>query len=1274
MGSDRARVTYDPRQQYRSVVMQQGRVTLEADWNEAQQIFAEEMRKEALDFVGPSGTPDNGYAIVPGQQPTHAPYDFSVQPGVMYVGGVRVELHDAVQYSNQPDWLDRGPEDPDWLDLAAVAAGRPKDEFVYLLLREQEVSAVEDPDLKDVALGGPDTAQRTRLLQRFPRVVCNGSTCDAGLAAAEAKWQTEGLVFHPDNMRLTSEASLQVHFSGQSQTDPCQPSAQGGYLAPDNQLIRVQISGIDSLTGRPKFLWGFDDASFLYRIDIDPNNPQSLILQSPPPDAAHQPVAGQAVEILRAAAELSNGGFVAALSGFAVTLDQAYDPDSQSIALPAGVSLPDDYLASTMSPPAPLFLRVWQQEVVFTPGNSAVLGNTGLQVTLWPGPLGVFHLGDYWMFAVRPATPQVVYPERCQASAQPPDGPRLWACPLGVIGWLRTIGTLAADCRNTFCTLVDACKKQQGCCTYTVGPQDLTGGATLQSVINKASRPTMLVQAAFAGAAGNNITVEISNLQPGATPPTFDLTVTETDIYQGVTVVGLPSTIGTESSGPNTGLAHVIANSVNAKLTPLNNQTVVFSGGQASAGAQANVRDSSNQTTAFILAARAPGTDGNVTQATISNVSGTTFDLSVTWQRKLPALNLATVFAAVQASLGYVIVASPPTTTAAALPSAGFTRLSGGADANPTAATSAATAQGAIFGNPATICLRPGVYSLPAPLTFGPEQSNITLEACATATLAADPQQSKNFAQGLIQITGAANITLRGITFALPRVTLSQTGLNLANLSANSLASIGEQVLLSLDAAIGMMVTGASGLDVQDCVFHYPQLLPNELLYAVGIFAGADCSAVTLKRNLFEGPAALSSLSTATTVNSGALSAGYLQSDTLQTLSLGGDGTILAGGTLVPSSLDNLVVEENSFSNLAFPMLILTALGAALFEANVVRSSLSGFTMLPLLASVAGANQAFSSDARTQVLQNAAAQRMASIAIAYPRPASFVPSRQLVVTTVPSGPPPPPLPSGGGRTAVAILPLALTPSAPAAPTGAAPVSAQTLAAAPIVAVPITPIVPAPTAATPTAPAPTPTPAPPTPAPPTPVPPTPAPPTPAPPLPVGLPVLNLPTLSPLAVRVANLISSLAVSAIGIIQFQRNLNFSVQLANNDIEALAGVSNLWALSVLDLASLSGAAGTTSETTLGAVTLTGNKLRTSSTSTLFSTASLMAQFAAVAGNVIMNQGKGGGSLAVVVPNAAGANTANAAITGNVLMGPSNLPPRSPASLPDWTTYNCML
>ncbi len=82
MPSDRTRLSYDERQQYRSVVEQQGRAILDADWNEGFQIVAEEQRKEALDFVGPVGTPDNGYEI--GFPPAGGLiFDLNIRPGTM---------------------------------------------------------------------------------------------------------------------------------------------------------------------------------------------------------------------------------------------------------------------------------------------------------------------------------------------------------------------------------------------------------------------------------------------------------------------------------------------------------------------------------------------------------------------------------------------------------------------------------------------------------------------------------------------------------------------------------------------------------------------------------------------------------------------------------------------------------------------------------------------------------------------------------------------------------------------------------------------------------------------------------------------------------------------------------------------------------------------------------------------------------------------------------------------------------------------------------------
>ena len=160
MSSDRARNSHDASRRYRSVVAQQGRVTLEADGNEAATIAEETLLAETRDIVGPCGTPDDGFKVGPGKAP--AP-DFSVGAGTMYVGGLRVTQDAAVEATAQSEWLDTNG-DPLWADPATDAKA---DEFVYLFLREQEVCAVEDQPLLEVALGGPDTAARTRLVQRL---------------------------------------------------------------------------------------------------------------------------------------------------------------------------------------------------------------------------------------------------------------------------------------------------------------------------------------------------------------------------------------------------------------------------------------------------------------------------------------------------------------------------------------------------------------------------------------------------------------------------------------------------------------------------------------------------------------------------------------------------------------------------------------------------------------------------------------------------------------------------------------------------------------------------------------------------------------------------------------------------------------------------------------------------------------------------------------------------------------------------------------------------
>jgi hypothetical protein len=493
MGADRARVSYDRSRHWRGVVNQQGRVTLEADWNEAATISSEEDREQLLDVIGPSGAPGEGYEVSVAAEPDEVP-ELTVREGTLYVGGEQMVLEEELEYGAQPDWIDTA-QDPLWVEPTNPEGD--VDEAVYLLLREQEVGAVEDPALLDVALGGPDTSGRLRILQRVVRHRTGEASCAGALQELERYWQTTlGLKFDAATMRLESTAELLVSFDPPPEAaPPCQPVAQGGYLEADNQLIRVQVASVDEATGRPTLVWGFDNAYFLHRIKPHPIVDKSagtttVTLENLPVDSFHQPVEGQAVEVLRAAAHLSEtearteqaeaekeDGYVAAQCGIVTTVSRSYDADTHELTI--ATALEEWMTASPL-----LFLRVWQETIVYTAGP-APLGKTGLTVTLTND--GDYHVGDYWVFAVRPGTPNSVspvYPQRILETPQPPDGPRMWACPLAVLAWES--GTpKVTDCRERFENLVELTERVGGCCTIDVSPADVAGGAGLQALIDR---------------------------------------------------------------------------------------------------------------------------------------------------------------------------------------------------------------------------------------------------------------------------------------------------------------------------------------------------------------------------------------------------------------------------------------------------------------------------------------------------------------------------------------------------------------------------------------------------------------------------------------------------------------------------------------------------------------------------------------------------------------------------------------------------------------------
>lgn len=505
--------------------MQQGRVIVDDDWNENERIENEDRRRGLIDIIGANGSPDNGFRI-DDAKPTPADptalVDFDIKAGTYYLGGLRLELEETQNFRIQTDWL-QGPHD------AHVAPTEERFDLVYLETFQVPVEAVEDSELFEVALGGPDTSTRIRTIQRvrlFENV--GNDDCAEAWTVVQNTWKANGLGTLNDENELIPDVSLTVTFDpGGTPNDLCTPRATGGYLGAENQAIRVQLVDRDHIT------WGFDNASPLYRVQLAADR-KTVDVLTEPKDQAHWPLSGQIVEILPWSAVLPNGEKLAEIQGHLSRVEKSYNPDEGTSglgqltlqtpvvdALDAWQSRPD---AEGLGASEPYYyMRVWDRGVdrtsvpaiplsplgsnislpppglslltpipSFTPPQiaaggsitlgppglslltpaislsppaSIALGHTGLQVTV-SGPDRI--PGDYWIIAARPETPNRVVPWDLETGRHP-HGIRRFYAPLALIHWQfdgdNLVDVEIQDCRIPFRPLT----LLQTCCSYTVG-------------------------------------------------------------------------------------------------------------------------------------------------------------------------------------------------------------------------------------------------------------------------------------------------------------------------------------------------------------------------------------------------------------------------------------------------------------------------------------------------------------------------------------------------------------------------------------------------------------------------------------------------------------------------------------------------------------------------------------------------------------------------------------------------------------------------------------
>src|SRR5262249_49463745 len=149
MKGDFSRLTFDPKKHYRHVLMQQGRVQLDADWNEQQAIYRRRDELEGADVIGPSGAPKTS----PGFRISPQGSNLRIGKGHFYVDAILCENENDLLFTEQPDLR------PITESLLPTTPGLY---VAYLEAWDRHITVHEDEGIRETALGGPDTATRVK--------------------------------------------------------------------------------------------------------------------------------------------------------------------------------------------------------------------------------------------------------------------------------------------------------------------------------------------------------------------------------------------------------------------------------------------------------------------------------------------------------------------------------------------------------------------------------------------------------------------------------------------------------------------------------------------------------------------------------------------------------------------------------------------------------------------------------------------------------------------------------------------------------------------------------------------------------------------------------------------------------------------------------------------------------------------------------------------------------------------------------------------------------
>lgn len=494
MNGDLSRVTFDPLKHFTRVVMQQGRVQLDADWNEQVAILLHYLQTLAADLIGPYGGPADivaangqlmsrncGFAII-GAAKAAAGVSFFPQAalitakeqerlrnlvnqqspqwvmtqGHFYVDGILCENEDYPTYLDQPE-------------IKNEALSNGVFHLLYLDVWERHISALEDPAISDVALGGADTAARTKVVWQVrsidaAKLKAASITIDANTQCGtfEPSWPAvKELLQSPNRGQLRAEARPATQ---DDSLEPCAITPDARYRGQENQLYRVEIhrGGAAFINGSnadqaATFKWSRENATVV--APLQKVNGDTLIV-SGMRDSSRWFNAGDWVELTHDGLELrGQSGIMARLAkvdGEILTISakfgNLFDLNGNDKPRNPKVRRWDHKeIADTQNPDE---TKLNQGALLIQESNQNWIElEDGIQIQFQPLANGQhkYRTGDYWLIPARVATGDVEWPVNAagESTFLPPAGIEHHYAPLGVIA-VDAGGMTIRDLRHKF--------------------------------------------------------------------------------------------------------------------------------------------------------------------------------------------------------------------------------------------------------------------------------------------------------------------------------------------------------------------------------------------------------------------------------------------------------------------------------------------------------------------------------------------------------------------------------------------------------------------------------------------------------------------------------------------------------------------------------------------------------------------------------------------------------------------------------------------------------